>query len=50
LSVHTVDSFWDGETVDLHMAVDGVLDCEDDPLDPVKRREEERHPTRRRNR
>jgi hypothetical protein len=33
LSAHTVDSFWDGETMDLHMAVDGVLDCEDDPID-----------------
>jgi hypothetical protein len=31
LSAQTVDSFWDGEVMDLHMAVDGVLDCEDDP-------------------
>jgi hypothetical protein len=33
LSAHTVDRFWDGEVMDLHMAVDGVLDCEDDPID-----------------
>jgi hypothetical protein len=33
LSAHTVDRFWNGEIMDLHMAVDGVLDCEDDPND-----------------
>jgi hypothetical protein len=33
LSAHTVDSFWDGEIMDLHMAVDGVFNCEDDPID-----------------
>jgi hypothetical protein len=33
LSAQTVESFWDGEVMDLHMAVDGVFDCEDDPID-----------------
>jgi hypothetical protein len=33
LSAQTVDSFWDGERMDLHMAVDGVFNCEDDPMD-----------------
>jgi hypothetical protein len=31
ITAHTVDSFWDGEAVDYHMAVDGLLSCDDDP-------------------
>jgi len=26
----TVDSLWDGEATDYHMAVDGLLECEED--------------------
>jgi len=29
----TVDSFWDGEAVDLHMAVDALLTYDDDSRD-----------------
>ncbi len=31
ITSNTVDSFWDGERMDLHMAVDGLLEYEDDP-------------------
>jgi len=31
ISANTVDSFWDGEAMDFHMAVDGLLACDDDP-------------------
>ncbi len=33
ISPPAVDSLWDGEVMDIHMAVDGLLDCEDDPTD-----------------
>ena len=29
----TVDSFWDGEAMDYHMAVDALLSYDDDPID-----------------
>jgi hypothetical protein len=29
----TLTSFWDGEAMDYHMAVDGLLSCDDDPDD-----------------
>ena len=31
ITSNTVDTFWDGESVDYHMAVDGLLACDDDP-------------------
>ena len=31
ITAGTVDSFRDGEAMDLHMAVDGLLACDDDP-------------------
>jgi len=31
ITADTVDSFWDGEAVDYHMAVDGLLEFDDDP-------------------
>ena len=33
ITSNTVDSFWDGEAMDDHMAVGGLLDCEDDSKD-----------------
>jgi hypothetical protein len=33
LSAQTVDSLWDGEIMDLQMAMDGVFNCEDDAMD-----------------
>jgi len=33
ITANTVDSLWDGETVDYNMAVYGLLECEDDPKD-----------------
>jgi hypothetical protein len=33
LTANTVDSFWDGETMDLHMALDGLLACDDHSSD-----------------
>ncbi len=33
ITAKTIDGLWTGERMDLHMAVDGVLDCEDDPVD-----------------
>jgi hypothetical protein len=33
ITADTVDSLWDGEAIDYHMAVDGLLECEDDSKD-----------------
>jgi len=33
ITAKTVDCFWDGERMDLHMAVDGVIACDDDRID-----------------
>jgi hypothetical protein len=33
ITAQTVDNFWDGERMDLHMAVDGLMESEDDPID-----------------
>jgi hypothetical protein len=33
ITTDTVDSVWDGEAMDYHMAVDGLLDCENDSKD-----------------
>ncbi len=33
ITSNTVDSFWDGEAMDYHMAVDGLLACEGDSKD-----------------
>jgi hypothetical protein len=33
ISSRTVGSLWDGERMDLHMAVDGLLRCDRDPAD-----------------
>lgn len=33
ITSNTLDSFWDGEAMDYRMAVDGLLDCEDDSKD-----------------
>jgi len=33
ITANTVDCFWDGERMDLHMAVDGLMSCDDDPVD-----------------
>lgn len=31
ITSETIDGLWDGEVMDIHMAVDGLLDCEDIP-------------------
>ena len=33
ITAETVNSFWDGECMDLHMAVDGLLSYDDDRVD-----------------
>ena len=33
ITADTVDSLWDGEAIDYHMAVDGLLECEEDSKD-----------------
>ena len=33
ITAKTVDSFWDGERMDLHIAVDALLTYDDDPTD-----------------
>jgi hypothetical protein len=33
ITANTVDCVWDGERMDLHMAVDGLISCDDDPID-----------------
>jgi hypothetical protein len=33
LTSKTVDCFWDGERMDLHMAVDALITYDDDPID-----------------
>jgi len=33
ITSQTIDGLWDGETFDIHMVVDGLLNCEDDPND-----------------
>jgi len=33
ITAETVNSFWDGERMDLHMAFDGLLSYDDDPAD-----------------
>ena len=33
ITAETVNSFWDGERMDLHMAVDGLLSYDEDPTD-----------------
>jgi hypothetical protein len=33
IKANPVDSLWDGEAMDYHMAVDGLSDCEDDSKD-----------------
>ena len=33
ITANTVDCFWDGERMDLHMAVDGLISCDDDTID-----------------
>lgn len=33
ITSETIDGLWDGEAMDIHMAVDGLLDCGDDPND-----------------
>ena len=33
ITANTVDSFWDGEAMDYHMAVDALLSYDEDPTD-----------------
>jgi len=33
IAAHTIDSFWDGERMDLDMVVDALLSYDDDPID-----------------
>jgi len=33
ITANTVDTFWDGEAIDYHMAVDGLLDCQENSKD-----------------
>ena len=33
ITANEVDSLWDGEAMDHHMAADGLLECEDDSKD-----------------